>query len=76
MKNKQIDRRNTLRLQSLLRLERPDEKLRRKLMEAKSKASRKFVSEADSIFSSSGKGQKDGSAFELEDFDRRLNKEK
>ena len=76
MKNKQIDQRNTLRLQSLLRLERPDEKLRRKLMEAKSKASRKFVSEADSIFSSSGKGQKDGSAFELEDFDRRLNKEK
>jgi hypothetical protein len=76
MKNKQIDRRNTLRLQSLLRLERPDEKLRRKLMEAKSKAGRKFVSEKDSIFSSSGKGQKDGSTFELEDFDRRLNKEK
>ena len=76
MKNKQIDRRNTLRLQSLLRLERPDEKLRRKLMEAKSKAGRKFVSEKDSIFSSSGKGQKDGSTFELEDFDRRLNNEK
>jgi len=34
------------------------------------------VSEADSIFSSSGKGQKDGASFELEDFDRRLNKEK
>ena len=75
IKNKQIDQRNTVRLQSLLRLERPDEKLRRKLTEAKSKASRKFVSEVDSIFSSSGKGQKDSSALELEAFDRRLNKE-
>ena len=55
MKNKQIDRRNTLRLQSLLRLG-PGRKAARKLMEAKSKAGRKFVGEGFHI--SSSKGQK------------------
>jgi hypothetical protein len=80
VKNKQIDQRNTLRLQSLLRLERPDEKLRRKLSEAKSKASKKFISEADSIFSSksssSSSSKKDGASYELDEFDRRLKEKK